>query len=739
MRSSRTKAAMLSVLLLTALTLCCAAPALAEQDGEPLTVGVPANRCPVFYLDADTHEIAGIGVDLMRAAAEAAGYAVSFRTIEEKTLKDALDNPAYDVIMPFGSAIPSASGRPSVLSDALTQTPMTLVTEGGRKQMPALNQLRVGMLRSMGGAAETVRQMHPGIEISMYETMDACVAALRAGRVDALLHNSYVWSFVLQKPAYSDLTVQPAAMFSMDFRAGALDTPAGRAIMERLNGGIAALSDTQRQAIVLDHTSRRLYRYDFSDYLHQYGLILLLIALLFMALGIIAVQKRRALRLEQEKKLRQLIDHDELTGALSLVGFRKHAAELLTAHPDVPYLLAYVNIKNFKYINDSLGRTAGDELLRFWAEKTQATLSEAEAMGRVEADHFAVLRRAGGDEKTRQDDQRVIDSVRNYFIDRGKENRVQVCGGVYVLTSEDYRKIDVNRMLDYARVAEKRVRDTLKDGYEFYNPEQWEKDKRVADVVNQLPAAIRTGEIQVWYQPQADCEKGKYDGAEALCRWNHSKLGWLNPTEFIPTLEDAGLIFDLDCFVWDRVCQDLRRWNEQGKRRAVSVNLSRRDIRPDRDIPGHFTGLVKAYGLSPSQLHIEITETAFAENPDLLISTAVKLREASFEVEMDDFGSGYSSLHMLKEVPVDRIKLDLHFLTGTGDAQKGRVIISYIIQMVRSLGMRLIAEGVETAEQAQFLQSRGCTEIQGYYFCKPLPVEQFEQLNEEIPAPPREQ
>ena len=734
----RTIRVWLSMLLLAALFLC-AAPAFGEQNGDALTVGVPVDRCPVFYRDAETGEIVGIGVDLMRAAAEKAGYAVSFRAIEEKTLKDALDNPAYDVVMPFGSAIPSASGQPSVVSDALTQTPMTLVTEGGRKQMPALNQLRVGMLRSMGGAAETVLELYPGIEITMYETMGECVAALRAGQVDALLHNSYVWSYVLQKPAYSDLTVQPAAMFSMEFRAGTPDTPAGRAIMERLNGGVAALPDTQRQAIVLDHTSRRLYRYDFSDYLHQYGLILLLIALLFLSMAIITVQRRRAYRLKQEEKLRWLMDHDELTGALSLAGFRSHVVELLTAHPDIPYLLSYVNIKNFKYINDSLGRAAGDELLRFWVEKTQAALSEEEAIGRVEADHFSVLRRAGGDEKIRLDDHKVLDSVRSYFIDRGKENRVQICGGVYVLTPEDYRQPDVNRMLDYARVAEKRVRDTEKDGYEFYNPEQWEKGKRVADVVNQLPAAIRSGEIQVWYQPQADCEKGKYDGAEALCRWNHAKLGWLNPAEFIPTLEDAGLIFDLDCFVWDRVCQDLRRWNGQGKRRSVSVNLSRRDIRPDRDIPGHFAGLVKAYGLSPSQLRIEITETAFAENSDLLISTTVKLREAGFEVEMDDFGSGYSSLHMLKEVPVDRIKLDLHFLTGTGDAQKGRVIISYIIQMVRSLGVRLIAEGVETAEQAQFLQSRGCTEIQGYYFCKPLPVDVFEQLNEEIPAPDREQ
>ena len=724
------------LLCVIALLLCAAAPAFADSGTEPgrvLTVGVPADRCPVFYEDAETGDIVGIGVDLLRSAAEAAGYGVVFRRIGEKTLKEALDNRAYDLILPFGSAIASASGRASVVSDNLIQTPFTLVTEGSHA-MPPISALRVGMLHSLAAGAETVRQMYPGIEITLLETMAECVRALRAGRVDALLHNSYVWSYVLQKPSYSDLAVQPSAMFSMDFRAGAPDTPEGRAIIERLNGGIAALSDTRRQAIVLDHTSRRLYRYDFSDYLYQYGLILLLGALLFASLILSAVLRIRAVRLEQAEKMRRLIDHDLLTGALSLSGFRKRVEELLRAHPEIPYLLAYTNIRNFKYVNDSLGKAAGDELLRFWAMRTQETLSDAEAMCRIGADHLAVLRRAGGEEDLRRDDEEVIDAVRRYFIDRGQQNQVQICGGVYVLTPEDYRQIDVDHMLDFARVAEKRVRETRKEGYAFYNPEQWEKGKRSADVINHLPTAIQAGDIQVWYQPQIDYETGRIIGAEALCRWDHTKLGWLHPSDFISTLEESGLIYELDCFVWDSVCQTLRRWNGEGRHWSVSVNLSRCDIREDRDIPGHFRRLIETYGLTPDQLRIEITETAYVENPVLLISTTEKLRALGFQVEMDDFGSGYSSLHMLKEVPVDRIKLDLHFLTDAGDPEKGRIIVSQMIQMVHALGMRLVAEGVETVEQARFLQSQGCAELQGFYFYKPMPVEEFERLNGEEQA-----
>ena len=158
------------------------------------------------------------------------------------------------------------------------------------------------------------------------------------------------------------------------------------------------------------------------------------------------------------------------------------------------------------------------------------------------------------------------------------------------------------------------------------------------------------------------------------------------------------------------------------------MNLSRCDLRADRNIPGHFFELIRSYGLDADQLRIEITESAYVADPELLISTTVKLREFGFRVEMDDFGSGYSSLHMLKEVPVDQVKLDLHFLSGTGDPERGRIIVSHIVRMVRALGMRLIAEGVENAAQANFLRSEGCAEMQGFYFFEPMKLSDFEAL-----------
>ena len=199
--------------------------------------------------------------------------------------------------------------------------------------------------------------------------------------------------------------------------------------------------------------------------------------------------------------------------------------------------------------------------------------------------------------------------------------------------------------------------------------------------------------------------------------------------DFIPILEEAGLIYDLDCYVWDTVCKDLRRWNEQGRDICVSVNLSRQDIVKNPDVAEHFNTLKEFYNLSPKQLRIEITESAYVENSDVIIKTTTKLREAGFEVEMDDFGSGYSSLNMLKEVVLDRIKLDLRFITSSGDQKMGRTILSYMVQMLQAIGTSLIAEGVETLEQADFLGSLGCEEMQGYYFYKPMPVDEFEKLD----------
>lgn len=265
-----------------------------KSTDKVLMVGVPADRIPIFYKESKTGEVKGIGVDLMRSAAEEAGYEVSFKPIGEKNLRHALDNETYDLVMPFGSVLRSASGKKSIVSDSLMQTPFTLVTlDNNGREMPPINRLRVGMLQSLGAVSETVLQLYPGVKINLYDNMDASMKALREGEVDALLNNSYVWSYVLQKPAYSDLAVHPSAVFSLDFRVGTLDTPADRDIIKRLNSGISKLTDDRRDEIISNYTSRSLYEYDFSDYIHQYGFICLLCVVVIIAMTVFLWSRTR--------------------------------------------------------------------------------------------------------------------------------------------------------------------------------------------------------------------------------------------------------------------------------------------------------------------------------------------------------------------------------------------------------------------------------------------------------------
>ena len=705
-------------------------PVIASSDSptQEFTIGVPIDRCPMFYIDSDSGEIVGIGVDLMKSAANEAGFEVVFKAISEPNLKEALDNTEYDLVMPFGSAVTSASGDATIVSENLIQTPFTIVNTG-KQSISDISAIRIGMLKSQGGVAETVKQLYPGITIILYDSMADCIKALRKNEVDALLHNSYTWSYVLQKPSYKDLKVQPSAMFSMDFRAGTLDTAEGRKRIELINEGITAIPETKKQAIALDYTTRDLYVYSFWDYLYQYKYFLIVGTILFIALVIMLVLRQKSYFKEQKEKMRLMEDIDPLTGVLSHNGFRKKVEELLINNPDTAYTISYNNIKDFKFINDSFGWKVGDELLKFWTERSLEILTDKEAMGRYDGDHFVILRCMGGNEQILQDEKYILNPLRNYFSDRGKDFTVRLCSGIYVLMPDDYKDINVDKMLDYARIAERKVRETKKEGFEFYNPTQWDRGKQSAGIVSRLPAAVESGEIQVWYQPQVNYKTGKITGAEALCRWNSKKNGNISPGEFIPILEETGLIYDLDCHVWDTVCKDLRRWNEQGRDICVSVNLSRQDIVKNPDVAEHFNTLKEFYNLSPKQLRIEITESAYVENSDVIIKTTTKLREAGFEVEMDDFGSGYSSLNMLKEVVLDRIKLDLRFITGSGDQKMGRTILSYMVQMLQAIGTSLIAEGVETLEQADFLGSLGCEEMQGYYFYKPMPVDEFEKLD----------
>lgn len=288
--------------------------------------------------------------------------------------------------------------------------------------------------------------------------------------------------------------------------------------------------------------------------------------------------------------------------------------------------------------------------------------------------------------------------------------------------------ISIMKCIDYAYLVINNIRLDDKLHYAWYDNEMKQKMYEFNEISSEMHNALKNGQFVPYFQPQFDYITGKIIGAEALVRWIHPKKGVISPNLFIPVFEKNGFIYDLDSFMVDKVCQYTSEWKKSGiDVPAISVNISRRDMYSTR-LVSTIVNLIKKHELEPKDIHLEITESAYVENPQLIKDVIASLKNEGFFVEMDDFGSGYSSLLSLKDLPFDLIKLDMAFLRESKEVGKSGQILSSIVHMAHSIDLNILAEGVEEKKQADFLKSLGCRFMQGYFFSKPLPADEFYEL-----------
>jgi len=281
-------------------------------------------------------------------------------------------------------------------------------------------------------------------------------------------------------------------------------------------------------------------------------------------------------------------------------------------------------------------------------------------------------------------------------------------------------------MLDRAYMAIASIKNDLQKRLAYYTDEMREAILWEQQIAGQLPSALRERIILPYLQAQVNT-RGEVEGAEVLCRWDHTPQGILLPENFIEILEKNGLIVQLDEYMWECACQILKTWKEKNKRHLyLSVNISPKDFF-FIDVATTIINLVKKYKIEPKSLRLEITESVIMDDLKRTLPIINKLRKAGFIIEMDDFGSGYSSLNMLKDLPVDILKMDMVFLEHTEHLDRARTILKYLIEMAKHLSIPVITEGVETKEQMEFLTDVGCDMFQGFYFSKPISVLEFEK------------
>lgn len=412
---------------------------------------------------------------------------------------------------------------------------------------------------------------------------------------------------------------------------------------------------------------------------------------------------------------------DALTGLLSREAFFEKSTEMIAQHNPGYYVMAAFDVNNFKVINDQHGHNKGNEILRGIAGIMQNGFEKLKGICcRINADNYAVLYPS---EYMDMDD---VVQIKKEITDLDDAIRpITFSIGRYIVTDMD---LSARAMYDRALLAKASVKARYDVQYAFYNESMRAQILREQAIINEMNQALEHKDFEVWFQPQYNHATGAMIGSEALVRWNHPERGMIQPGDFIPIFEKNGFIYELDKYVWEQTCCYLKTWIEKGySPLPVSVNVSRYDTFRG-DLVEVLTGLIEKYQLPIELLRLEITESAFVKSADQIIKTVKKLMALGFTLEIDDFGSGYSSLNTLKDVPADVLKLDMRFLENTENSQRSGNIVESIVRMAKWLGMAVIAEGVETIEQADYLKSIGCRYIQGYFYAKPMPVSEYEKL-----------
>ena len=415
-----------------------------------------------------------------------------------------------------------------------------------------------------------------------------------------------------------------------------------------------------------------------------------------------------------------LAAYDELTGIYNKQAFYAKTKEMLLDNPDKNFDLLRINIERFKVLNDLFGESTGDKLLRYIGKFLKEINLPLCVSGRLYADNFVVCYEAG-----KGDSRRMINTLQMVADSFAINNRTILSFGLYRI---DDKTLPVSVMCDRANMALWKAKGNFKNPYCEYDEKMRQQVLKEQKIINAMEMAIQNKEFTLYLQPKYDIEKGTIIGAEALVRWISLENGFISPGDFIPVFENNGFVYEVDKFIWEESCRYLRKWLDEGREvHPISVNVSRIDLYVPKLVQ-HLVDLREKYQLPSQYLELEITESAYTEDPEQIITITRQLREAGFVILMDDFGTGYSSLNMLKDIQIDVLKLDMGFLKSSDYSAKGGNILTAILKMAESLKMQTIAEGVETKEQVEFLKSIGCRYVQGFYYSKPLPVGEFEKL-----------
>ena len=444
--------------------------------------------------------------------------------------------------------------------------------------------------------------------------------------------------------------------------------------------------------------------------------------------GVVALIRDITERKEAEQQIEYQAYHDALTGLANRNLFQEHLslALALAQRRDKRVAVLFLDLDHFKVVNDSLGHSIGDALLQEVGQRLRSAVRDGDTVARVGGDEFTIVLQ----ELMRPQDAAVVAQNVLRRIAEPMEisgHRLFVTASIGITLFPDDGE-DAETLLKNADSAMYRAKADGRNTYQMSTRELSRATHERMTVENGLHLALEAGEFALLYQPQIDVETMTVVGMEALLRWKHPERGVILPEEFISVAEERGLILPIGDWVLRQACLDVRRFHDRGLTHfRVAVNLSARQFR-DPALGATVASALRDSGIRPETLELEITESVAMENVQLTMTALEEFRAAGVAIAIDDFGTGHSSLSYLKRFPLDALKIDRTFVTDLPDSFEDAAIVSSVIQLANGLGLRVVAEGVETVEQLQFLKDAGCREVQGFYFCTPVAIEKLEAL-----------
>ena len=690
-----------------------------EKHGT-VRVGYQDNYLAFCAADPETGELTGALKDYLESAADCISNAhIDFEAKSYPTAEDAIagmKRGEVDCVFPANLSAGDGETMGLFMTPSLMETDLfAVVRQKDRQLFSGREHVVVAVNEGNPNYESCLQDYFPAWRTVYYPTTSDCLKAVAGGVADCVLISSYRYNNIARECERQNLTtVTTGRELEYSFAVAA-----GQPELFSMLSKVADLVPVSTVNTALSRYVAQDSKTTIRDFIEENPLfILLAIVLILLVILFLLLKSRKAER--KASKLISATETDTLTGLYNRDYFLQYAGRMCQAQPGKPRDAIVLNIDRFHSVNALNGRDFGDTVLRALGNEIRETAHNLGGIaGRFEADRFDIY----------CDHQEAYQSIYERLQGRldglAQGSAIRLRMGVMPFQEG----LDVVQMFDRARTACSMARGNFKEHLIVFDAAMQDRENYEQRLLNDLHRALNSYEFEVHYQPQYDIQSipPKLVSAEALVRWNHPELGMIPPNDFVPLFERHGKIGEVDRYVWSEAARTIARWrNLYGVTIPVSVNLSRVDVF-DPALESALEKLLAYNGLQQGMLKLEVTESAYTGNADQVIQVVESLRRKGYVVEMDDFGTGYSSLNMLSAMPVDVLKMDREFIRRITDGEKDASLVALILGIAKSLKIPVVAEGVETEEQLNLLRKLGCPLVQGFYFSKPLPADEFEE------------